>query len=389
MKLAIITTYPPSKGSLNEYAYHLVEGLKTKSEVEEILLLTDFIEGDENLVREERHVKIIPTWRFNDLKNLLFIGKKLRETKPDAVLFNLQFASFGDGKLPGGLGLLSPAYAKMLGFPTIVLLHNIMETVDLESAGFGGNPLLKLLMRTAGTILTRFILLADMVALTIPKYVEILQKKYRTSKAVLIPHGTFDEIEFPCMDLPSGPMQIMTFGKFGTYKKVEALIEAFELLQNRESGQPLELVIAGTNNPNAPNYLENVAEKYKNIPNIRFTGYVEEADVPKIFGDAAVVVFPYTSTTGSSGVLHQAGSFGKAVALPELGDFIELITEEGYTAEVFLPETPVSLAKAIANVIDHPDNRRAIGKQNYLAARGLPISEVADWYLLHINRLIA
>ena len=389
MKLAIITTYPPSKGSLNEYAYHLVEGLKTKPEVEEILLLTDFIDGNENLVREDGRVKIIPTWYFNDLNNLGYIGKKLRQIKPDAVLFNLQFASFGDGKLSGGLGLLSPAYAKMLGFPTIVLLHNIMETVDLESAGFGGNPFIKLLMRTAGTVLTRFILLADMVALTIPKYVEILQKKYRTSKAVLIPHGTFDDIDFPSMELPSGPMQIMTFGKFGTYKKVDTLIESFDMLQNRDGGQSLELVIAGTNNPNAPNYLENVAKKYKDIPNIRFTGYVKEEDVPKIFGDAAVVVFPYTSTTGSSGVLHQAGSFGKAVALPELGDFIELITEEGYTAEVFLPENPASLAEAIANVIDYPEKRLAIGKQNYLAARGLPIGEVADWYLLHFNRLLA
>lgn len=388
MKLAIITTYPPSKGSLNEYAYHLVSSLETKSEIEEIILLVDEIPGGENAASQAGRVRIIPSWRFNAMDNLVRIGRQLRQLQPDAVLLNLQFASFGDSKIAGGLGLLTPMLAKLLGFPTIVLLHNIMETVDLESAGFSSSPLVKAVMRIAGTILTRFILAADLVALTIPKYVEILQEKYRTQKAVLIPHGTFDDIAMPSMGLPPGPQQIMTFGKFGTYKKVEVLIEAFQSLQLRSEDQPLELVIAGTNSPNAPDYLESVAKEYQHVPNVRFTGYVEEEDVPKIFGDAAVVVFPYTSTTGSSGVLHQAGSFGKAAVLPEIGDFIELISEEGYIGATFKPEDPFSLTEAIESVIDHPERRIALGKQNYLAARGLPMSEVADWYLLHYNQLV-
>ncbi|MCP4141804.1 MAG: glycosyltransferase [Chloroflexi bacterium] len=391
MKLAIVTTYPPGKGSLNEYAYHLVEGLKTKEEVEEIILLVDELptnEPDEVYPSsEDGSVHIIPCWRFNDPTNPLRIAHTLRENKPDAVLFNIQFASFGDRKIAGGLGLLAPLFSKLLKFPTVVLLHNIMETVDLKSAGFGTNPITQAVIRFAGTILTHLVLSADLVALTIPRYVEILQEKYRANNAVLIPHGTFNDIEQPSMDLPEGPLQIMTFGKFGTYKKVEILIEAFEILQNRSGEQPVELVIAGTSSPNAPGYLEGVAERCTHIPNIRFTGYVEEEDVPKIFGDAAVVVFPYTSTTGSSGVLHQAGSFGKAAVLPEIGDFIELIGEEGYTGETFLPDSSFTLAKAISRVIDNSDNRITLGQQNYLAARGLPIAEVADWYLLHYAQL--
>jgi len=391
MKLAIVTTYPPSEGSLNEYAFHFVKALKTKQEVEEITLLVDELpanELDEGYPSsKDGSVHIVPCWRFNDPTNPLRIARVLREYQPDAVLFNIQFASFGDRKIAGGLGLLAPLFSKLMKFPTVVLLHNIMETVDLESAGFGANPIMHKIIRFAGTILTRLVLSADLVALTIPRYVEILQEKYKAKNAVLIPHGTFDDIEQPSMDLPDGPMQILAFGKFGTYKKVEILIEAFEILQNRRGGQPVELVIAGTSSPNAPGYLEGVAKHCAHIPNIRFTGYVEEEDVPKIFGDAAVVVFPYTSTTGSSGVLHQAGSFGKATALPKLGDFIELIGEEGYTGEIFLPDSPFSLVEAISNVIDNPNNRIALGRQNYLAARGLPIAEVADWYLLHYQHL--
>ena len=120
---------------------------------------------------------------------------------------------------------------------------------------------------------------------------------------------------------------------------------------------------------------------------MRFTGYVAEEQVPVVFEDAAVVVFPYTSTTGSSGVLHQAGSFGKAVVLPHIGDFVELISEEGYAGEVFEPENAQSLADAIARVLDNPEHRQQLGMQNYLAARGVPIAEVVDWYLLHFRQL--
>ena len=68
-------------------------------------------------------------------------------------------------------------------------------------------------------------------------------------------------------------------------------------------------------------------EKYKHIPQLIFTGYVKENQVEMLFNKCAVVVFPYTSTTGSSGVLHQAGSYGKAVVMPNLGDLASLISK--------------------------------------------------------------
>jgi glycosyltransferase involved in cell wall biosynthesis len=131
-----------------------------------------------------------------------------------------------------------------------------------------------------------------------------------------------------------------------------------------------------------------VREQYTDVPGIRFTGYVAEEEVPKIFRRAAVVVFPYTSTTGSSGVLHQAGDYGKAVVLPHIGDFAEVIAEEGYAGEFFEPLDAQSLADAIARVIDDPQRRQQLGEQNYAASRGLPIAEVVDWYLLHFQMLI-
>jgi len=398
LRLAIVTTHPPGKGSLNEYAYHFVRFLRHKEEVAEVILLVDNLQdGEQYRFEDHPHfapVRVVPCWDFGRSDNVLRIRAAVQQAKPDGVLFNIQFASFGSGKLPASLGLLAPGMLKRAGYPTIVLLHNIMETVDLRSAGFAANPLVESMIRLSGSLVMRQLLAADLVALTIPKYVEIVREKYGATNVVLAPHGAFEDVPLPEFDLPPGPLQIMTFGKFGTYKKIDILVEAFKLLQAREIGhnstepQGLELVVAGTDSPNAAGYLESVRQRFADVPNIRFTGYVAEEDVPAIFGTAAAVVFPYTSTTGSSGVLHQAGDYGKAVVLPHIGDFAEVIAEEGYAGEFFEPDDAESLAAAIARVIDDPVRRRQLGEQNYAASRGLPIAEVVDWYLLHFQMLI-
>lgn len=403
LRIGIVTTYPPGTGSLNEYAFHFVRELGKKQEVAEIFLFVDELPpgahyetqpatGESSLRAEANEwrapLHFVPCWQFNNSLNSWRILRAVQQYKPDVVLFNIQFASFGDRKVPAALGLTVPALLRLFGVPTVALLHNIMETVDLKNAGFAQHPLLERMIRLVGWCITTILLRANLVAVTIPKYVEILEKRYNAKNVLLAPHGTFaSEPKPPSFDLPQGRMQIMTFGKFGTYKRVETLVEAFDLLQNGHRTD-LELVIAGTDSPNAPNYLANVAKQYATIPNVRYTGYVPEEAVPQIFGEAAAVIFPYTSTTGSSGVLHQAGEYGKAVVLPQIGDLAELVEEEGYTGEFFEPNDPQSLAQAISRIIDHPERRVEMGRQNYLAAHGLPLSEVVDWYLLHIETLL-
>ena len=392
MRIALVTTYPPGKGSLNEYAYHFVRALRAKPEVSEVVLLADELPAgevysDEPATDGIAALRIVPCWRFDGLGNALEIVQTVRREKPDAVFFNIQFATFGGSKIPATLGLLTPLLLKLSGYRTVVLLHNIMETVDLQSAGYAGNRLVEWLMRAIGAVVTWLVLQADLVALTIPKYVEILRAKYRAENVLLAPHGSFDdEMEEPSFDLPDGPKQVMAFGKFGTYKKVEEMIESVQLLIQRGS-EPLEVVVAGTDSPNAAGYLAGVEEHYAHLDNLRFTGYVAEEDVPRIFQEAAVAVFPYTSTTGSSGVLHQAGDYGKAVVLPKIGDFAEVISEEGYTGEFFTPGDVESLADAIERILTNSDYRKEMGMRNFRASRGLPIADVVDWYLIHLEGL--
>ncbi|WP_299060872.1 glycosyltransferase [uncultured Polaribacter sp.] len=382
MKLAIVTAYPPSKVTLNEYAYHLVKSFRQSKKVTELVLLTDKTpEGkDINFTENGCKITVKECWKFNSYTNIVNVTKAISKTKPDAVLFNLQFMKFGDKKLAAALGLALPLVCKIKQIPTIVLLHNILEQTDLEKAGFTSNKFLQKAYNFIGTSLTKLILKADIVAVTMDKYVTTLQEKYKVNNVKMIPHGTFEIPKKPSHTLSKGPLKVMTFGKFGTYKKVESMIEAVEKVR-KSSGLDLEIVIAGTDNPNVLGYLDNVKEKYKHIPQITFTGYVEENQVETLFNESAVVVFPYTSTTGSSGVLHQAGSYGKAVVMPNLGDLATLVVDEGYRGEFFEPESTESLANAIEAIVTNDGYRIQLEEANYKAATAFPMERITNMYL--------
>ncbi|RNC86510.1 MAG: glycosyltransferase [Winogradskyella sp.] len=382
MKLAIVTAYPPSKVTLNEYAFHLVKQFRKSDEITELILLTDKTEGEKVLDFTEDGCKVTvrECWKFNSLKNIFSVTKAINKTKPDSVLFNLQFMKFGDKKIAAALGLMLPLVCKLMKIPNIVLLHNILEEVDLERSGFTSNKVMQKIYGFIGTTLTKLILQADTVAVTMQKYVDVLEKKYRAKNVKLIPHGTFEIPKKPDFKLPNGPLKIMTFGKFGTYKKVEAMIEAVDMVRH-SSGLDLDVIIAGTDNPNVPGYLDGVKEQYKHVPNLHFTGYVEEEDVAMLFNESAIVVFPYTSTTGSSGVLHQAGSYGKAVVMPDIGDLALLVQNEGYRGEFFQPSSVESMALAIEVLVTNEAHRLHMAQANYKAATAYPMSKIATMYI--------
>jgi len=177
MKLALVTAFPPSKVTLNEYAYYLVRAFRNHQEIEELILLTD-VEADvaeQHLDVSGCKVSVKKCWSFNSYSSFPGVLKAVRQTKPDAVLFNLQFMKFGDKKIPAALGLMLPGICKMMGIPSVVLLHNIMEQVDLSEAGITQNKVLQKAYNFIGSALTRILLQADFVALTISKYVRILE----------------------------------------------------------------------------------------------------------------------------------------------------------------------------------------------------------------------
>ncbi|MCT2086518.1 glycosyltransferase [Microbacterium enclense] len=386
MRIGVVTAFPPGRNSLNEYGYHLVRHLSRLEEVRDVVVYAD--ETDAGAPTPMEGVSFAPSWRFNDLRTVPRVARAVARSRPDAVILNLQFATFGDRRIPGALGLLLPAVLRAQGVPTLVVLHNLADNVDMRDAGFARSAVTARLMTLAGRLLTRALLRADIVALTIPRYVEFLRDSYGAQNALLAPHGSFEEIAKPSFGIPPGRRTIMAFGKWGTYKTVDLLVDAYRLLLER-GYDDLRLVLAGTDSPNSAGYMRAAAERYADVPHIEMPGYIAEEDVAPLFLSAAVVAFPYTSTTGSSGVLHQAGEYGRAAVLPRIGDLVDVIEEEGFQGVYFEPGDVESLADALATVLDDPERREMLGRRNFAAASGVPMSEVVQWHIAHIDRLRA
>jgi glycosyltransferase involved in cell wall biosynthesis len=386
LHVAVVTSYPPSDKTLNEYGFHLVRALASKPEVTQLTVLHDDLPAG-HTIDMPAGVEAVAAWRFGSIWNTLRLAATLRRERPDVVLFNIQFASFGNGRVSAALGLLAPVVARLLGFRSIVLLHNLVDTVDLEQAGFARNKVVAAVYTAIGRGLTRVILAANEVAVTIPAYAGILQDRYGATNVYLAPHGVFEQATDD-VSIPEGRRRLLTFGKFGTYKRVESLIAAYRLLLDA-GYRDLELMIAGTDTANTPGYLASVEQANRDLPGLTFTGYVAEDDVEETFRSSCLVVFPYTATTGSSGPLHQAGSYGRAAVLPAIGDLLELIRDEGFAGESFEPDDAMSMAGAIARLLDDDERREHIARQNAGAAAALPLTDVVDWHVVHLAALAA
>ncbi len=380
MHLVIISALPPSKGTLNEYGLHLIEALSQKSEISQITVLADRTDQAETL--HFKHTTIQRVWEFNHPLNFWRIRQAIVRLKPDAVLFNLQFSSFGSQDLAAALGLITPALIRFMGIPTITLLHNLMETVNLKEAGFGSHAWREKIIRFGGRILTKCLLASHRLAITMPEYQKILEDQYAAKNVFHAPHGAFSKRE--PTPLPTN-RTIMTFGKFGTYKRVEVLIEAHQRLLAQDPN--LRLIIAGSDSPNRLGYLAAVQQHFAHAKNIEYTGYVPEEAVPALFENSSVVVFPYTATTGSSGVLHQTGEFARAAVMPTIGDLEALVQCEGYQAEFFEPNDVSGLAAALWRVLANREYATQLGLANHRASSQLLISEVAEIYLNQFQKL--
>lgn len=389
MKIAFVSPYPPSQVTLNEYGYHLIRSFVGKPGVEQIFVLTNHLEDNSQYSRYAMDgIDLIPCWDFNSPFATIQISKQIADIKPDLVIMNLQFMTFGEGKVPAALGLLTPLACKLLRIPSIVILHNITETVKLETIGMAGSEWKNNLFLWIGKQLTKFILKADLVGLTISQYVDIIKEKYKATNVILLPHGNFELPERSYLPDTLPEINLMAFGKFGTYKKVEVMLDAVKILEHRFPKQLFKATIAGTDNPNVKGYLDGVKEKYYGMKNVEFTGYVPEEKVEGIFKESTFVIFPYTTTTGSSGILHQAGSYARACILPKIDDLERVVEEEGYGGAYFETDNAQSLANAVAHLIEHPNERKKYEDMNYAAAKGLPMNELAEWYLSHAKKLI-
>ena len=390
MKICLVGTFPPSGRQLNEYAFHIARELRSHEDVELTILSDELTEcefaTDENgkplNIEEQSELpgfKVVRCWKFGSVSNPVRLIREIRKVDPDIVWFNLVYSSFAtpENPLAAFAGLSAPALVRAAGYFTHITLHHILEHVDFAAAGVKRERL----FRIGTELATKALLKANSVSVLLPGYHHTLLTKYGAQNVLLGTHGTFATAATPPDFSKRGnpDKRILAIGHWGTYKRLETLMEAFPKVLQRVPDA--RLVVAGANHHQRPGYWESIrAAQPKRLP-IDFKGYVAEEDIPDLFQSTSVLVLPYDSATGSSGPAHQACEYGVPIVSADLPDFRGMASDEDMAIRFYERGDADDLADQISAILLSPKLELEMAQHNFAAGVEMTITNVVNNYL--------
>lgn len=375
---------------MNEYAFHIARELQRNQLINLSVLGDELAEcefatdGNGQRLNPEQQTElpgfdVVRCWKFNSLKSAPRLLKAIRRLEPDVVWFNLVFSTFATPEHPVAAfaGLCLPALTRALGFYTHITLHHIIEHVDLAGAGVRQERMFRL----GSELATRALLGANSVSVLLSGYQRTLIEKYSARNVLLGTHGIFAQCPRPPDFSKRGnPHQrILAIGHWGTYKRLESLMDAFPAVLKKVPNA--RLVIAGANHHTKPGYWESIRESQKGNPNIEFRGYVSEEAIPELFGTASVLVMPYDSATGASGPAHQACEYGVPIVCADIPDFRTMAADEEMAVCFYKTADSQDLADKLVAVLQSQDCQHEMSEQNFSAAVRMTMPGVVRHYL--------
>jgi glycosyltransferase involved in cell wall biosynthesis len=377
MKICLVTTFPPSTGGLSEYGFHIAQELQRNPFLSLTVLADELPQGHV----EPEGFSVVRCWSFDDMGSVVRLVRVLHHVKPDVVWFNLLFSTFGRNPVVAFSGLMTPLLARLSGRYTHVTLHHLMDTVELKDVGVRNERLYRL----AGAVATRALLLSNSVSVLMPGYRKILNDKYGRDNVHLRAHGILTRRpEFPDFARRGNPVhRILAFGKWGTYKRLELMIEAFDLISRQLPD--VKLVVAGGDHPQAPGYIESVRRQCAQDPRIEFRGYIPEDDLADLFQSSSVAVMPYSSSTGSSGVAHLACAYGVPIVSADLADFRQMAQGEELAMQFYPAGNAQGLADSLLDLLQNPEKQQIMAAQNFSAGLRMTMPNVVQKYLRHFE----
>jgi glycosyltransferase involved in cell wall biosynthesis len=376
MHLVIVSPFPPSITGIGQYGYHVTRSLANSGLFSQLTILAGSVQNGEH----PNHLGLTEVdycWKPGSLRARQRILSRLKELKPDLIWFNLGASIFGKSPLSNVSGLFTPMSAARM-FPTVVTLHELVELADLRALNAPGGSLAPLGARLLTSLATR----ADVVCLTLQHYADWLSA--RGVDCAHIPIGAYHE---PELLKESDGCELLFFTTLAPYKGLEVLIEAFTRL--RSEYPSLHLTIAGTAHTRFPNYGQDLRTRFNGTHGIQWLGQVSEDEVKDLFRRARIVILPYAASTGSSSVLYQAATWGRAVIASDLHEIRKLTVENNLQVEFFESNHVEQLCDSIRRLLDSPSLRHAQAEHNFHSIQHLRPKATCYRYIRAFNRALA
>ncbi len=375
--LALVSAHPPTRGGLAEYGEKLAHAYHRRDDV----VPTVVSRTTENTNREYPY-QVVPRWRRDSLAAAVSLIREIADPTYDAVQFNIHMTYFGSQNLHRFVGLLIPPFlSTVLETKVVVTMHDFFEVVEDEELPDDVGRL----HVWGAKIATRLLLLSDVVTVTSEKYLELVEVEYGITDAEYIPHGTFQQ---PMKadggqnhetnnqpDKTDSPFTVLLFGHLGPTKDVETAVNAFERFHRRVPDS--ELVIAGGSHPEYPGYQKDLKQQYGDLDGVRFTGYVPDNDLRRIWKNATIATMPYHTMTGVSGVFQLAKSYGVPVVAADVEGMRTSTVDTGGDAVFVTPGDAHELCHAFEKLHGDIEYRQELASKNRKAGEECTIEDTA------------
>ena len=309
----------------------------------------------------------------NQLNEYSVAADLLNLNQVDVVCLQHEYGIFG-----GRRGSFIIELLRDLRMPVVTTLHTILKEPTVQQ---------RHIMMQLAEFSDRLVVMSE-------RSIEFLRDIYKVpqDKIVLIPHGIPD-VPFIESDAYkdkfslSGKKVILTFGLLSPGKGIEVVIDA--LPQIVEAHPEVIFMVVGATHPHlkaehGEDYrigLDLRAKERGVADHIVFHDrFVTDAELPEFIGTADIFVTPYLNEAQMvSGVLAYAVGMGKAVVSTPYWHAEELLAEGRGRIVPF--RDPVSLAREVIDLLNHPDELRRMQKRAYDYGRTMIWPNVGQRYL--------
>ena len=310
-------------------------------------------------------LKINNAYRYDDAISLLGL-LKIPWNVYDAVIFSMIPTGFGDSSLANATGLMLPILlSRFLKKKNIkVIYHNSALTNDVAKLGYNSmfdgirTFLLTIVERNLFRNVKTFVLF-DLYKHRIDNSVGrnrvgVLDSRYLEAVATLYMNNALD-VESAELQVNKIPI-ILMHGFWGPQKNIELGLSALRHL--KEQGITFKLIISGGINHHFPEYERKFNELLSIYSDViyEYIGSVNEKMIMNLFLNTDLLILPYNTPGGHSGVLEQAIFFEIPTIAIDFPEYREQAEGFSYVKLV----SPEMIPIAVLDMLNSKNNKSAL-----------------------------
>jgi len=359
MKIAYVGDFVNHGKFLQTPGTSIVFLLSTFENIDKIDVYCPFRDGNEDTSFQPNKVSLHESYRYDDPFSISSL-RKIPFRDYDIVVFNIMPTGFGISSISNMVGLLVPLYARYVKKckNIRVIYHNSVYTNDIKKLGYNSYYdrirafVLKIVeKRIFKSIPTFFFLelhkqrIDDAIG---KNQVKVLDGVYIDAVPTVFLSDSQNR-EFINRTVNKIPV-VLLHGNWGPQKNLELGLETLRKL--KENGFNFFVIVSGGINHHFPEYEKefyDILNKYKDVVG-EYLGRVPEKGIMELFLKADLILLPYNTPGGVSGVLEQALFFEVPTVAIDFPEYREQVAGIQTVALV----TPENFYDAVKNYILRP-----------------------------------